>query len=609
MLHPNHKLAKRSLQNKLGESYFYVRELSSAIGTGISRHLHEFYLDNTFKIAIFNASESKGSTAIPNMFYAEVSIFIKDYVRTDALIEGLLHLYGGNESQFSIRVNTDKLHSAQIVRLEESDSPGTYVSPITGKPMTPIYESEAALYNTDDEDIDYFAQCRGSAIITPFINCPHVRLEPSSFSWCSNGTGILINELNLYIENAMFRRNNGSVLICHDTFMKAVERTLSNNGHKEKTIYHAAEGVISFTLSCISVICLLLTLLTFILFPVLRTQPGLNNMFLSLFFIGAYLALVFKASQTDSDIGCTILGGIVHFCWVLVFFWMNVCSIHMFRVFTSLGKMPSRISFCLTLKYLIYSIISTAVMMGINVVVSIYVSNGETYGYGLTNNNLCYIHYPLMVLVTMAVPANVIVLSNLIMFFIISMKIRNSSKIQKHTQKDRNYFIIYARLSTVTGLTWLSSIPTILTGSTVFAYIFSVLNCSQGIFIFIAFICNKRVFNLYRNLITSGGLTANSNYETNESTVTLPSSQCSSISVRKTSDSTEKLNNNDNTKALPSGQCNSISVWNASDSSDKFGNNLNCSMTSNNSYIQNDGESTSGTVRVKDNSEVFDTKL
>ena len=94
----------------------------------------------------------------------------------------------------------------------------------------------------------------------------------------------------------MFRRDGESgILICRETFMDAVENTLIKSIYKENAVYQAdAEGIVSLTLSCISVFCLLLTLMTFMLFPALRTQPGLNNMFLSLFFIGAYLALFLK---------------------------------------------------------------------------------------------------------------------------------------------------------------------------------------------------------------------------------------------------------------------------------------------------------------------------
>ena len=583
---PNHVLEKRSIDTELSESYFYAREFSEAIGTELSQLLYEFYLTNALKVAIYKSSESGDDADKSEAFFGEVSIYVKDYVNTDALTDGILSKYDDNPI-FSIwdgTANEEKLFSAQLIRLEKTESTGEYVSPVTGKSIVPIYEEDASTYNTNGEVKNFYAKCRGPApiIITPFIHCPHVRIDPSSFSLRSNGTGIIIEELNLYIDNAMFRRvNNSYVLICLDTFLDAVNQTLNKERYQSKAVSSEIEGIVSFTMSCLSVLCLVLTLLTFMLFPVLRTQPGLNNMFLSVFFIVAYIALVFGSTQTIGSIGCVILGGIIHFCWILVFFWMNVCSIHMFRVFSSLGRqMPSQINVCLTLKYLLYSVGSTTAIMGINIAASFYISNGDSYGYGQMYNGLCYIHYPLMVLVTMALPANIIVISNIIMFLIISMKIRNSSKIQKHTQNERNYFMIYVRLSTITGITWLSSIPMLLTGSPVFAYIFVVLNCCQGIFIFIAFICNRRVVNLYRKMIASAGSAITSNSDTNENTFTLPSSQCSSISIGNRNESTEE-----------------------------FGSNLNMRTINNTSEMLNNATHTRGSMGTRDTTEVFNTKL
>ena len=105
---------------------------------------------------------------------------------------------------------------------------------------------------------------------------------------------------------------------------------LRTKRYQSKAAYSTTEGIVSFILNCISVVCLVLTLLTCMLFPKLRTQPGTYNMILSVFLIAAYLLLAFGVSQSNNDTGCGILGGIIHFCWVLVSFCMNVCSIHMF---------------------------------------------------------------------------------------------------------------------------------------------------------------------------------------------------------------------------------------------------------------------------------------
>ena len=110
------------------------------------QNLDNLYLDNHFKVVIFNASESKDNNAtIPGVFVAEVSIFGRDYVHTDTLVDGILQMFENNQSQFKVwdrLMNVDKLHSTRITRLEEGNSNGSYASHITGNLMTHIYESE-----------------------------------------------------------------------------------------------------------------------------------------------------------------------------------------------------------------------------------------------------------------------------------------------------------------------------------------------------------------------------------------------------------------------------------------------------------------------------------
>ena len=57
------------------------------------------------------------------------------------------------------------------------------------------------------------------------------------------------------------------------------------------------------------------------------------------------------------------------------------------------------------------------------------------------------------------------------------------------------------RLSTLTGVPWLNFIPVYFTNHTVLECIFFVLVTSQGVFILLAFICNKRVFTTFKNKI------------------------------------------------------------------------------------------------------------
>jgi len=76
--------------------------------------------------------------------------------------------------------------------------------------------------------------------------------------------------------------------------------------------------------------------------------------------------------------------------------------------------------------------------------------------------------------------------------------------------KDRNEMAIHMRLSAQYGFAWLFAIIIIIIGTSkteskvvcyilhVLNLIFNVLNGATGLFIFFAFICNKRILHLYK---------------------------------------------------------------------------------------------------------------
>ena len=52
------------------------------------------------------------------------------------------------------------------------------------------------------------------------------------------------------------------------------------------------------------------------------------------------------------------------------------------------------------------------------------------------------------------------------------------------------------------GINWLAGVLTAVIDSVVVWYIFIVLCGLQGLYVFIAFVCNKRVLSLYKDLFT-----------------------------------------------------------------------------------------------------------
>ena len=377
------------------------------------------------------------------------------------------------------------------------------VSPFTEEILTPYYVNE--IYSSSLLD------CAGNRTITvaPLYFLPYVRIDTPGYSWTLNASGVTIRELDIFIEKALFRENeNGSAMfVSAEVFQLAMNKKQETAGVKTPHV----EITITHTLTGISSVCLLLSLVTYLIFQDLRSQPGINNMILCIFLTTGYILFVFGISLTELGIGCQVIGGAIHFVWVLTFFWMNVCSLHMFRVFTSSFKSEMSASpVTLTLLYLLYATFSTSTIVGINIGITFYITEGVSYGYGPGKLGLCYIYEPMLTLYTMAIPAIVLVFVNIIMFVLVVIRLRRTAEFGKRVQHERNYFSVYIKLSTLTGMAWVFAIPMMLLEEVIFNYIFIVLTCSQGIYVMIAFTCNKRVLKLYTEKLCSQRLLHNS---------------------------------------------------------------------------------------------------
>ena len=77
----------------------------------------------------------------------------------------------------------------------------------------------------------------------------------------------------------------------------------------------------------------------------------------------------------------------------------------------------------------------------------------------------------------------------------------SSSSAKASISSARVSILIYVKMSTVMGFTWLFGLfSAIFPDLTPLRYIFELLVPLQGFFIFVAFICKKRIFELYKGL-------------------------------------------------------------------------------------------------------------
>ncbi|XP_033763513.1 uncharacterized protein LOC117344796, partial [Pecten maximus] len=141
----------------------------------------------------------------------------------------------------------------------------------------------------------------------------------------------------------------------------------------------------------------------------------------------------------------------------------------------------------------------------------------------ITEANLgCWIMEPVATLITFGFPMIIILVVNAIMFIKTIICIRAVAKLAKlKTRRSslnqavgKSDVVLYVRMSTVMGFTWIiglgsSVISAFADGPTdtmcvvlhTIGILFILFNCSQGVFIFGAFVFNKRVLGLYKSKI------------------------------------------------------------------------------------------------------------
>ena len=317
---------------------------------------------------------------------------------------------------------------------------------------------------------------------------------------------IEINQTSFMYSKWQYKMSGNYIYLCLADYNKIYDALLINpsiskkdssrDSEKEDTMYMVhPKDILSLICVCCSVIGLLITLFTYIVFPELRSQSAINNMILCVCLLLAQLMYQFGAGQkTLSSLACALIGALCHFLWLSVMFAMNSCTMQMYTVFKSLRKLPPGINWKHTIRNCVYVFLSALLLVLVNTAMSLALSNGVDSGYG---GSICYLSSQALHVITFVIPSATTIIINIVLFALVVIRIKDSYIKSANLKQERNYLGIYARLSTVTGFTWIFGYLHVLLESDLFEYLFIIFNASQGVLIMIAFVLNKRVRSLY----------------------------------------------------------------------------------------------------------------
>lgn len=265
------------------------------------------------------------------------------------------------------------------------------------------------------------------------------------------------------------------------------------------------ESYLTLVLMSVSITAMSATIVTYMLFPVMRNLAGLAVMNLCLMTSGFQLCVMIGMSisvHTEYEL-CVAASIIAHYEGLASIFWTNVMAADLYLTLGRWSAAPRKPSKMLP-RYALYAYGLPLVIVSIAVGINFCSCTGQfSVDYGRL---FCWISNPTANMIFFGLPIALALLANIFLFIRTVAIIHSSSACHQCSRSKRALcqLKLYARMSTVMGFTWIFAFisacfdPSSTTGM-IFTFIYIILNAMGGLFIFVAFTCNQRVYQLYRD--------------------------------------------------------------------------------------------------------------
>ncbi|XP_029308763.1 adhesion G protein-coupled receptor L2b.1 isoform X6 [Cottoperca gobio] len=226
----------------------------------------------------------------------------------------------------------------------------------------------------------------------------------------------------------------------------------------------------------VSLVCLAISLFTFCFFRGLQSDRNTihKNLCLNLF-IGELVYLV-GINMTEPKLVCSIIAGVLHFCFLAAFAWMCLEGVQLYLMLVEVFESEfSRRKYYYVSGYLI-----PAVVVGISAAIDY-----RSYG----TQRACWLRVDNHFIWSFIGPVTFIILVNVIFLMVTMFKmVKHSTSMKPDSSRlggIRSWVMGAFALLCLLGLTWSFGLFFLNESSIVMAYLFTIFNTLQGMFIFI----------------------------------------------------------------------------------------------------------------------------
>ncbi|XP_038060639.1 uncharacterized protein LOC119731537 [Patiria miniata] len=335
------------------------------------------------------------------------------------------------------------------------------------------------------------------------FTCPLIYLNRSLFREADGASGsvVYIPTGRVFTELEYQDTGDGRLELCS---------FLESNGTRNGTIttrffgYSDTQAMLSLVGNVVSMVAGGATFLTYFVFDVLRNHATccIMNLVASLFM--AQLLLLLTGSAIANPAGCTMVAALSHYFWLVNVFWTGILAYDLNRTFAGksciVGRGCDRGHYRPRLRS--YALLTWG--GGLLIVVPclvIYLCDCTELPIWYGNSEVCWIGNGQSILVVFAAPLACILLTNIFLFMRTVWSIRKTNKETQHNvqknvtkvRRAREELIIYVKISTLMGFTWIFGFAAAMSDLGGLWYVFIILNTLQGLLIFLSFTCKQRV--------------------------------------------------------------------------------------------------------------------
>ncbi|XP_057346192.1 adhesion G protein-coupled receptor E2 isoform X3 [Manis pentadactyla] len=258
--------------------------------------------------------------------------------------------------------------------------------------------------------------------------------------------------------------------------------------------------VITYAGLSLSLLCLFLAALTFLLCKAIQSTSTSLHLHLSLCLFLAHLLFLTAIDQTETKVLCAIIAGALHYLYLASFTWMLLAGLHLFLMARNL-TVVSYSSVSSFMKWLVFP-----VGYGVPAVIVAISAASRPHLYGTPTR--CWLCSDKRFIWSFLGPVCAIFSVNLA-FFLMTLWIlkRKLSTLTSDMSTIQNMRMLTFKATAqlfILGCTWCLGLLQVGAAAHVMAYLFTIINSLQGAFIFLVYcLLRQQVWDQYRKWFKS----------------------------------------------------------------------------------------------------------